>query len=307
MRHLSHLPALLVLTLLAAAVAVAAVDPSRLPLGDAKYRTSPKVGWVDSCQRDFAGGQGAQASGPWIGRTTWDSSRKISVEGSVHWSSTFSEKVVGSRRVLSGNGLPASPTGIFPIGSSDPAYDYDRNPNSIEPYTLRVSLPASPKLAAAPTCVGGTIGVSTLGVPFYSAFDALGRDAEAHEVQDACGGHPQISGQYHFHGLPACWQDSALSKTTHLIGWALDGFGIYVEYDSSGKLLSDSALDACHGRTSVVTWDGKRVSIYHYDATLDFPYLVGCYRGTPITSATGLGIGGGQGQGPGQGPPPGAP
>ena len=77
-------------------------------------------------------------------------------------------------------------------------------------------------------------------------------------MQDACGGHPQVSGQYHFHALPSCWQDSALSKKTHLIGWALDGFGIYVEYDASGKLLSDSALDACHGRTSLVSWDGTQ-------------------------------------------------
>jgi hypothetical protein len=190
--------------------------------------------------------------------------------------------------VLSGNGLPASPTGVFPIGSSDPASAYDRNPNSIKPYTLRVSLPADPRAAAVPTCVGGTIGVSTLGVPFYSAFDALGRDAEAHEVQDACGGHPQISGQYHFHGLPACWRSSPLSRKTHLIGWALDGFGIYVEYDPSGKLLDDSALDACHGRTSLVTWDGKEVRLYHYVATLDFPYLVG--------------IGGPRPQGPPPGP-----
>ena len=55
-------------------------------------------------------------------------------------------------------------------------------------------------------------------------------------------------------------------------------------------------------RTSTVTWDGMQVQAYHYDATLDFPYTVGCYRGTPITAATGLQLGGG-----GAGPPPGAP
>jgi hypothetical protein len=285
--------------LVAAAVAAAAVDPASLPLGDSRYTSSPKVGWVDSCQTQFpASGQGAQANGPWIGATTWNETKKLAVRGSVHWSARFSATVVGSRRVLAGNGLPSSPTGVFPIASSDPAYAYDHNPNSIEAYTLKVSLPATPKLAASPTCVGGMIGVSALGVPIFSAFDALGRDAQAHEVQDACGGHPQISGEYHFHGLPACWRDAALSKQTGLIGWALDGFGIYVEYDAKGKLLSDAALDACHGRTSTVMWNGKRVRMYHYDATLDFPYLVGCFRGTPITSATGLAIGGAGGQPP---------
>jgi YHYH protein len=295
-------PVLAVVLLAAfAGAALAAVDPSALPLGDGKYKTSPAVGYVDSCQTYF-NGSGAQVNGPWIARSTWSSTEKIHVQGTVHWRSTFKEKVAGSRRVLTGNGLPISPTGTFPIGSSDPAYAYDRNPNSIEPYTLSVSLPASPKLASSPTCVGGTVGVSMLGVPLYSSFDAAGRDALAHELQDACGGHPQVSGQYHFHGLSPCWKDSAPSRKTHLIGWALDGFGIYVEYDSQGQMLSTSTLDACHGRTSVVSWDGKMVRMYHYDATLDFPYLVGCYMGTPITSATGLGIGG-----PQNGAPPGGP
>ena len=65
--------------------------------------------------------------------------------------------------------------GVFPVASSDPAYAYDRNPNSIKGYTLSVELP-EPKLAASPSCVGGTIGVSVLGVPIYSAFDASSRD-----------------------------------------------------------------------------------------------------------------------------------
>jgi hypothetical protein len=34
------------------------------------------------------------------------------------------------------------------------------------------------------------------------------------------------------------------------------------------------------------------IRMYHYDATLEFPCLLDCYEGTPITSATGLGIGG---------------
>jgi len=300
--HIVRVAVVLVLLAVTAAVALAAVDPTRLPLGNGKYLTTPKAGYVDSCQTSF-NGQGASGTGPWLGTTTWNSVTKPHVAGTVHWKSTFAEKVSGSNRILTGNGLPTSPTGTFPIGSSDPAYAYDRNPNSIKPYTLKVSLPANPTAASKPTCVGGTIGMSTLGVPIFSAFDAVGRDASANELQDACGGHPQITGQYHFHALPKCWQDSTLSKKTHLVGWALDGFGIYVEYDSKGNLLTDSDLDACHGRTSVVDWDGKQVSMYHYDATLEFPYLVGCYRGTPITSATGLGIGGGGGSGP----PPGGP
>lgn len=289
-KHSVTFAAAAVTGIVAVAVAFGAVDPTKLPLGDGKYTTSPRAGYVDSCQTSF-NGQGAQFNGPWISGSAWDATAKISVAGAVHWTSTFKERLSGGRRLITGNGLPTSPTGVFPIASSDPAYAYDRNPNSIAAYALKLSLPAAPKLAAGPSCVGGTVGISTLGAPVYSSFDALGRDAGAHEVQDACGGHPQISGQYHFHGLSPCWQDSALSKKTHLVGWALDGFGIYVEYGRDGKMLSSAGLDACHGRTSVVSWDGKQVRMYHYVATQDFPYLVACYRGTPITSATGLQIG----------------
>ncbi|HEX7165379.1 MAG TPA: YHYH protein, partial [Acidimicrobiales bacterium] len=179
--------------------------------------------------------------------------------------------------------------------TSDPAYQFDRNPNTIEPYELDVELPASPKTAAPPTCVGGTIGVSVLGAPIYSAFDALGRDAAAHEVQDGCDGHPERTGQYHFHSLSDCLggddDEGAATRDDGLFGYALDGFGIYVERDANGELLTTADLDECHGRTSEISWRGTKATMYHYVATADFPYLVGCYRGTPITSATGLSIG----------------
>ncbi|MFD7613153.1 hypothetical protein [Streptomyces sp. NPDC059828] len=29
-------------------------------------------------------------------------------------------------------------------------------------------------------------------------------------------------------------------------------------------------------------WNGRERTIYHYSATLEFPYTVGCYRGTPV-------------------------
>jgi len=267
------------------------IDATQLPLGDGKFLTSPRQGYVYSCITQF-NGLGALRDGPWIDETahTWDATHKISVLGSVAWPAQFAVKQMSLELELSGDGLPSNPTGVFPIARSDPAYAYDPNPNSIKSYTLDALLPANPSIADAPSCVGGTIGVSTLGVPFYSAFDALGRDAPAHEIQDACNGHPEITGQYHFHALPACWR-SAPASESGLIGWALDGFGIYVELDSSGRMLATADLDECHGRVSEITWNGTRVSMYHYVATLDFPYLVGCYRGTPIASATGLHLG----------------
>jgi len=58
-----------------------------------------------------------------------------------------------------------------------------------------------------------------------------------------------------------------------------------VEYNSKGQLLTNASLDVCHGRTSVVPWHGKNVKIYHYDMTYEFPYSIGCFRGTPKSFA----------------------
>ena len=78
---------------------------------------------------------------------------------------------------------------------------------------------------------------------------------------------------------------------TTRVGWALDGYGIYVEYNAKGRLLTDSDLDGCHGRTSVVPWHGKKVNIYHYDMTVEFPHTVGCFVGTPVSARNAMGIG----------------
>jgi hypothetical protein len=283
-----------------------AVNATRLPLGDKRYLTRAKKGYVFSCSTQFQGG-GAFRDGPWIDNAsgTWDRTRKIAILGSVHWNSRFSMRLRSQKRRLSGNGLPPHGTGVFPVNPADPAYGYDRNPNAIRSYTLLAALPRSPKVGRKRTCVGGTIGVMKSGVPLYSAFDAGGRDAVAHEVQDSCDGHPQITGQYHYHSLSRCLSDKG-SKRSHskLVGWALDGFGIFGLRGNGGAKMTTAKLDSCHGHTHVITWNGKRRRMYHYHATPDFPYVVSCYRGKPITSATGLGIGGGGGPPPG-GPPPG--
>jgi hypothetical protein len=284
-----------------------AVDVHRLPLGDNRYLTRPKKGYVFSCITRFGGG-GAFEAGAWIDASagTWDLTRKIAVQGSVGWPARFSNRITRSRRRLSGNGLPPHRTGTFPVAATDPAYQIDRNPNSIRSYTLRVSLPRKPKVRRKRTCVGGTIGVMKSGVPLYSAFDAGGRDAVAHEVQDACDAHPQMSGQYHYHSLSRCLSDTRSARShSRQMGWALDGFGIYGLRGSGGKLMSTADLDSCHGHSHRLRAGGRRT--YHYHATLDFPYVVSCYRGKPITAATGLGIGGGAGQPPPGAPPPGAP
>jgi hypothetical protein len=264
-------------------------DLTALPLGDQNAAGEPTKGALYACNTNFdPNAPGAQAAGPWIDEEagTWDATQKVTVRGTVDQSGEVSLAVEDDHQEVSGNGLPTTPTGEFPVAADDPAAAYDANPNTIGGYDLDVQLPASPEVASEPSCVGGTVGVSVLGVPIFSAFDAGGRDAVAREVQDQCDGHPQQSGQYHFHSRSSCF-----TEEEGLFGYALDGFGIYTETDEDGEPLTTADLDECHGRSGEVLWHGERVEIYHYVATADFPYTVGCFTGTPITSATGLQLG----------------
>jgi hypothetical protein len=138
------------------------------------------------------------------------------------------------------------------------------------------------------------VGIMLSGVVIFSAFDAEGRDAVAHEVQDTCDGHPQSTGFYHYHSLSDCIVDTATSGHSSLVGYAFDGFGIYGYYGEDGAELTNEDLDECHGHTHLIEWDGQMVEMYHYHATHEFPYVVGCFHGTPAVRAlSGEGQGGG--------------
>jgi YHYH protein len=258
------------------------IDVHAIPLGDGKISTEPKMGYVYSCDTNLTGG-GAEHAGDWIQGNTWDLTKKIYVEGSVAWpTAKFVTSIVGAYLTLTGNGLPVNAiTGIFPIQRSDPAYQYDRNPNSIKEQTVSYQLSANPTFAATSSCVPmGAVGYALNGVAIYNALDAAGRDAVAHEVQDSCSGHPQQAGEYHYHGPSSCMPHS--DENNALVGYALDGFGIYSMYDASGKVYTDADLDECHGITSEIALHGKTVNMYHYVLTHEYPYTIGCFRGTPV-------------------------
>ncbi len=251
-----------------------------LPLGDGKISTTPRAGYLMSCVRRWPGGP--VHGGPWIRGGEWDPAQKPIVRGRIEWPTHHvSVEAAGAERTISANSLPDHPTGVFPIAPDDPAHRYDPNPNSIRSQRILLLLPRVPTLAPAPTCVPmGMVGFTTDGVAIYNAVDDGGIDAAAHEVQDLCNGHPQHEGQYHYHGPSPCMPNE---KTSGLVGYALDGFGIYGMKDgATGRILHDDDLDACHGTTSPVMWDGKLVDMYHYVLTPEYPYTIGCFRGTPV-------------------------
>lgn len=259
---------------------VSTLSAHALPLGDGKVSNEPRRGYVYACMSSFRGG-GARHAGNWIHGSTWDEAQKIHVQGEVSWpDASILTRVDGDRRLITSNALPDDhTTGIFPVRRDDPAFHIDRNPNAISAQTISLELPLMPAVAAYSSCVPmGMIGVALDGVPFFNALDDAGRDAVAHEVQDSCNGHPQHRGEYHYHGPSPCMKSMTGNNT--LIGYALDGFGIYSMYDENGRELTNSDLDECHGRVSRIMWDGKLVEMYHYVLTREYPYTVGCFRGT---------------------------
>ena len=266
------------------------VDTTALPVGGDPV-SSAEAGKVFSCQTSFnSNAPGAFNTGDWFnGDGTWDLTKKPTVDGSVTWpDANITITTSGNQRVISGNGLPTEQTtGTYPVASSDDAFNYDRNPNTISAQTVLITLPKSPKVASTPTCVGlGTVGILKSGVQVFNALDAGGRDAVAYEIQDSCQGHPEMSGTYHYHSISTCVLDSLDSGTGHskLVGYAADGFGIYGPRGTNGEDITNADLDECHGHTHKVKFNGKTQKIYHYHATSEYPYTVGCYKGTPVTS-----------------------
>lgn len=265
--------------------ATTAIDPTRLPVGDGKLSTTtPRVGYVYACSIPSSPNPPGKA--PWISAdgSTWDSTVKTSVGGAVAWNATFTLTQLAGMLNVDGNGLPGHATGIFPISPGDPAYAYDKNPNQIRSVPIAWNLPATPTVAAQPSCTSlGAIGVMLSGARLFNALDADGRDAAAHEVQDQCGGHPQAAGAYHYHHVSSCLSkpDTAGAHSA-LLGYIADGFGLYGNQGEGGKALSNADLDECHGHTHAISVNGVQRSQYHYHVTKEYPYTVGCYRGTPV-------------------------
>ncbi|MDX2143506.1 MAG: YHYH protein [Rhodospirillaceae bacterium] len=255
-------------------------DLTRLRLGDERLSNGPKAGWIWACRRGKDGG-GAQVRGSWIRDDgTFDFTQKAVVDGAVSWPHQFNVSILNGTRIFTTNDLPRHRSGVFPIAPGDDAYLIDRNPNPIQSQDIHVALPLNPTLAPQPSCAPGAVGILLTGVVLFNALDALGRDAVAHEVQDDCQGHPQMTGTYHYHSVTSCLEDARLADGhSALVGYAVDGFGIYGRYGEGGQALASADLDDCHGHIHRIAWDGAQVEMYHYHGTWDFPYTVGCLRG----------------------------
>lgn len=303
MRNLSAVGAIVMFTF---AFVSAQTDLTQLPVGE-NLSEAPQVGAVWACQTSFQQGMaGAQVQGSWFNDDgTFDTTAKAIVDGQNTWDSEFSITLDGEQRLIAGNGLPSSVTGNYPTASSDDAYQYDRNPHSITEQNISYILATNPTIADESSCLDmGAIGIMINGTVFFNALDSSGRDAGAWETLDGCAGHPESTGEYHHHDLPDCVVEiggDTGEGHSPLVGYALDGFGLYGHRSEDGETMTNETLDECHGHTHVVEWDGEMIEIYHYHATYEYPYTLGCYRGTPVVTQQ---MGGQQQQrGTGQQPP----
>lgn len=269
------------------------LDYTQLPLGDGMFVTNtPRQGFLFSCSNDLSGSLFEQ--GPWINSAaeTWNLTEKIAVDGEVEWpNATYSSRVDDNTRVISSNGLPVGhATGTFPVTSSDDAFAFNPNTNQISEQEISLTVPLVPSETETPTCVGEEVGIATSGALIFSALSTTGHDVVATEVFDECQGQPQEDGFYHYHGYSSCFLDtSGPGEHSDLLGYALDGFGIFGIKGEDGTELSSSDLDECHGHKHNVEWDGETVSIYHYHFTQDYPYTVSCFKGTPLVESLTVG------------------
>lgn len=262
------------------------IDPTALPLYDNAYNTvGPQKHSVYVCApmqfHQPPGTRGPMANGPWVNQAkgTWDFTNKPFVQGNVWWDDAkLTITTTDTERHFEGNGLPVDvPTGVFPITSSDPAFRYDGNPNPILGHEVAFSIPKDPTIATSACCAYKQIGITLDGAELHLPFNSYGEDELASVVQDVCTGGSESNGAYHHHALGECLPH--IHERVALVGYALDGFGIFSPYDKDGNELTSADLDECHGTTSEIEWDGKEVTMYHYVMTRDFPYTVGCFRG----------------------------
>tara|TARA_R110001599_G_scaffold84265_5_gene227076 strand:- start:3727 stop:4497 length:771 start_codon:yes stop_codon:yes gene_type:complete len=158
---------------------------------------------------------------------------------------------------------------------------FNLNPNTISSQNISITMPLNPSEASNKQATSlGPIGVSVNGVVFYNQYAGPNNQALTNEINsfDQFLGHPQNSGQYHYHVEPT-YLTSQFGNDAFL-GLLADGFPVYGPVEN-GKTITNSDLDAYHGHTSA-TADFPN-GIYHYHITPnEDPYINGNgFYGTP--------------------------
>ena len=250
---------------------------------------------------------------------------KAPAPGAGYAKATLGASCTPTTFVVEGNGMPTYtfvPMTPNPLVPRQHRYEIPRAPAVASAKT------ALPLLGTVGFAVNGVpfFGPNEAGVPADEAFG----DPVYNGLMDPCFGH--TADEYHFHSMsekclvdaglvaePWTHSEPAAAQPSPVIGWALNGFAIYgarecvdagctavremksgFEKTGDPKTYAwkaytwqahpgdDSFLDECNGHAGP---SGD----YHYHATSTFPYVIGCYRGTPASAGGGQGGMGGAG------------
>ncbi len=149
-------------------------------------------------------------------------------------------------------------------------------------------IPVTPTPADSTGAVSAAVGVTLNGVQLAAAapVDAI-LSAYTIAAFDDCGGHVNPNDGYHYHAATGCTEmaDSQADGHASLLGYAMDGYGIYGLMDSEGN--ETEGLDQCRGIS-----DDTRG--YHYHAASPGENMfIGCFTGKTVTSEAGPGGPGG--------------
>lgn len=152
--------------------------------------------------------------------------------------------------------------------------------------------PVTPIPADSPGAIGQETGVSLNGIQLAAAAP-VGDILAAYTIAafDDCGGHVNPFEGYHYHAATGCTELADTQPDGHasLLGYALDGYGIYGLLDSDSN--EPTGLDECRGETDDVRG-------YHYHAASAAENMfIGCNRGKTVASDEGPGGPGGGGPG----------
>lgn len=197
----------------------------------------------------------------------------------ARFGSSVTVSVEGTQVVLRSTGVPDHPSPYWGSGHSlyeAPHQGMQVNPNRISTQSLVLRVPVSPTRATASDTPMGPMGLAINGVALFNQY-AAGRSPLTNEILsfDRFNGHPQQTGQYHYH-LEPLWLTSR-DGAAALIGVLLDGYPVYGPRERDGSL--PSGLDSCNGHTHA-TADFAN-GTYHYHVTTSVPYISGCFAGAP--------------------------
>lgn len=153
-------------------------------------------------------------------------------------------------------------------------------------------IPLKPELADKPVSgkkalFRGAIALAANGVPIFNALNNRGEDAFKAGELDEFGGHCGRGDDYHYHTAPLGIQK--IVGADQPIAYALDGFPLYGLFDPKAKAGQEKAcplggaetLDDLNGHFGAAPAGAPPDArgLYHYHASLTYPYINGGVRG----------------------------